>query len=82
MNARINALTNMQSSIQTIINKVIDKTLSPENVPIMKSSIDKAFPLGDMSKPLPMLINSYGLPKWLTALLPENVSNVLLCCFL
>jgi len=75
VDARMNALTNMQSSIQTIVNNVIVKTLSPENIPIMKSSIDKAFPLGDMSKPLPMLIESYGLPKWLSALLPENVSN-------
>ena len=75
VDARMNALTNMKSNIQTILNNVIAKTLSPENIPIMKSSIDKAFPLGDMSKPLPMLIESYGLPKWLSALLPENVSN-------
>jgi hypothetical protein len=50
--------------------------MSPNEVPILKSDIDKALPLlGNPSRPLGQVVKSLGLPPGLANILPANVQK-------
>lgn len=73
INSRVTALSNLEVYILNTIEKY--KT-TPEKVPVLKKYIENTFPLlADMSKPLPQLIDTYGLPKWMANLLPSGMAN-------
>jgi hypothetical protein len=76
MNARVVALTQMKNDIETILEQVQTGALMPVEIPIMKSDIEKAFPiLGQPDQPLPQIIKTMGLPPGFSNLLPPNVAN-------
>lgn len=76
INARVVALTQMKSNVQTILDQVQSGALMPVEIPIMKSDIDKAFPvLGKPEEPLPQIIQTFGLPPGLSNLLPSNIQK-------
>jgi hypothetical protein len=76
INARVVALTQMKSNVQTILDQVQSGALMPVEIPIMKSDIDKAFPvLGKPDEPLPQIIKTIGLPRGLANILPPNVQK-------
>ena len=76
MNARVVALTQMKNDVNNILEQVQTGALMPVEIPIMKSDIDKAFPiLGKPDQPLPQIIKSAGLPAGLGNLLPPNVAK-------
>jgi hypothetical protein len=76
INARVVALTQMKSNVQTILDQVNSGALMSVEIPIMKSDLDKAFPvLGKPSEPLPQIIQTLGLPAGLANLLPSNVQK-------
>ena len=76
INARIVALTQMKQNVQNIISKVESGALLSTEIPIMKSDIQKAFPiLGKPSEPLPQIIKTLGLPPGLGNLLPSNIQK-------
>jgi hypothetical protein len=76
MNARIVALADIKSSIEEIVNQVkMDPTMEA-TIPISKADLEKALPaLGNISDPLPQLIQSANLPAGLANLLPSNMQN-------
>ena len=74
--SRVSALTNLKNDVQDIITKLNSKSMQPNEVPIMKSDIDQAFPiLGNPSQPLPQIIKTIGLPPGLANILPANVQK-------
>jgi hypothetical protein len=74
--ARVKALNDMKASVKQIMDQVEKGILSPLEIPIMKSDIDKAFPvLGKPNEPLPQIIKSLRLPAGLANLLPSNVQK-------
>lgn len=76
INARIVALTNMESDVKTVLGQVESGALMPVEIPIMKKDIDKAFPiLGKPDQPLPQIIKKLGLPPGFGNLLPPNVAK-------
>lgn len=76
INARVVALTQMKQSVQTILDQIKSGALMSTEIPILKSDIDKAFPiLGKPSEPLPQIIQSLKLPAGLGNLLPSNLQN-------
>jgi hypothetical protein len=76
VSARISALTQLKNDVQGIISNVNNKSMQPHEVPIMKSDIDKSFPiLGNPSQPLPQIIRTLGLPQGLANVLPSNVQK-------
>jgi hypothetical protein len=76
VNSRVSALTSLKNDVQGIITKLNNKSMQPNEVPILKSDIDKAFPiLGNPSQPLPQIIKTLGLPPGLANVLPANVQK-------
>ena len=76
VSARIGALTAMQNDIQGVIDKVNQGTIRELDIPILKSDIDKAFPvLGKPSEPLPQLLKAAKLPAGLANALPSNIKK-------
>jgi hypothetical protein len=76
INARIIALTQIKNDIDTILEQVETGALMPVEIPIMKSDIDRAFPiLGKTDQPLPQIIKQLGLPPGLANILPANTAN-------
>ncbi len=76
VSARVSALTQLKNDVQGIVAKVNNKSMQPNEVPIMKSDIDKAFPiLGNPSQPLPQIIKTLDLPPGLANVLPANVQK-------
>ena len=76
VSARVSALTQLKNDVQGIISKVNSKSIQPTEIPVMKSDIDKAFPiLGNPSQPLPQIIQTLGLPPGLANILPSNIQN-------
>jgi hypothetical protein len=74
--ARVGALTKMQNDIQTIIDKVNQGVLREIDIPILKSDLDKAFPvLGKPSEPLPQILKAAKLPAGLANALPSNLQK-------
>jgi len=74
--ARVSALTQLKNDVQGIISKVNSKSIPPTEIPIMKSDIDKAFPLlGNPSQPLPQIIKTFDLPPGLANVLPANLQK-------
>lgn len=74
--ARVKALTQIKNNVNTILEQVKSKKIKPEEIPILKKDINAAFPiLGDLSKPLPQIIQMYKLPPWLANLVPADVAN-------
>jgi hypothetical protein len=74
--SRVSALTNLKNDVQGIITKLNSKSMQPNEVPILKSDIDQAFPiLGNPSQPLPQIIKTIGLPPGLANVLPANVQK-------
>jgi hypothetical protein len=74
--SRVSALTQLKNDVQGIISKVNNKSMQPNEVPIMKSDIDKAFPLlSNPSQPLPQIIRTVGLPPGLANVLPSNMQK-------
>ena len=73
---RVAALTQLKNDVQGIITKLNNKSMQPNEVPILKSDIDKAFPLlGNPSQPLPQIIRTTGLPPGLANVLPSNLQK-------
>ena len=76
VNARVVELAKMKSDVETILMQVEANTLPAAGIPIMKSDVDKAYPiLGKPSDPLPNLIKTYGLSPELANLLPPNLQK-------
>ena len=76
VSARVSALTQLKNDVQGIISKVNSKSIPPNEIPVMKSDIDKAFPiLGNPSQPLPQIVRTLGLPPGLANVLPSNLQN-------
>jgi hypothetical protein len=76
LTSRVNALTNMKSSIQQLIDKLTAGTLMASEVPVMKNAIDKALPiLGKPGEPLPQVIKTLGLPPGLANALPSSLKK-------
>jgi len=74
--ARVGALTKMQNDVQTIVDKVHQGTIRELDIPILKSDLDKAFPvLGKPSEPLPQLLKAAQLPAGLANALPSNLKK-------
>ncbi len=74
--ARVGALTSLRQDLQSLIQQVDSGALLPTEIPVMKSDIDRAFPvLGKPSEPLPQLIRQAGLPAGLGNLLPSNLQK-------
>lgn len=74
VNSRVSALTSLKNDVQGIITKLNNKSMQPNEVPILKSDIDKALPLlGNPSRPLGEIIKSLGLPPGLANILPANL---------
>jgi hypothetical protein len=66
----------MRQNVQNVLDKVKSGALMSVEIPIMKSDIDKAFPiLGKPSEPLPQIIKTLHLPAGLGNLLPSNLQN-------
>ncbi len=73
---RVSALTQLKNDVQSIITKLNSKSMQPNEVPILKSDIEKAFPLlGNPSQPLPQIIKTVGLPPGLANILPANLQK-------
>lgn len=73
---RVSALTQLKNDVQGIITKLNSKSMQPNEIPILKSDIEKAFPiLGNPSQPLPQLIKTVGLPPGLANILPANLQK-------
>ena len=76
VNSRVSALTSLKNDVQGIINKLNNKSMQPNEVPILKSDIDKALPLlGNPSRPLGQVVKSLGLPPGLANILPANLQK-------
>ncbi len=74
--ARVTALTAIRQDIRQILEQLASKKLLPSEIPILKSDLDKAFPvLGKPSEPLPQLLKSAQLPAGLANLLPSNLQK-------
>ena len=74
VNSRVSALTNLKNDVQGIITKLNNNSMQPNEVPILKSDIDKALPLlGNPSRPLGEIIKTLGLPPGLANILPANL---------
>jgi len=74
--ARVGALTSLRQDLLGLIQQVDSGALLPTEIPVMKSDIDRAFPvLGKPSEPLPQLIRQAGLPAGLGNLLPSNLQK-------
>ena len=73
---RIGALTSMQGDVRTIATQLQKGLMVPSDVPIMKSDLDRAFPiLGNLNEPLPQIIKQFHLPPGLANALPSNVQK-------
>ena len=76
VNSRVSALTSLKNDVQGIITKLNNKSMQPNEVPILKSDIDKSLPLlGNPSRPLGEIIKSLGLPPGLANILPANLGK-------
>ena len=74
--SRIGKLTSMQGDVRTIATELQKGLMAPSDVPIMKSDLDRAFPiLGNMNEPLPQIIQQLRLPPGLANALPSNVQK-------
>lgn len=72
--ARIRALTDIRQTVKGIVEQLRTKKMLPTEVPILKSDLDKAFPvLGKPSEPLPQLLRVLQLPAGLANALPSNL---------
>lgn len=73
---RVATLTNIKNDINTIVDQVTANTLTASEIPIKSSDVKKMLPmLGDMSQPLPQLIQENQLPQGLGNLLPSNAQQ-------
>lgn len=73
---RVATLTNIKNDIKTIVDQVTANTLTASEIPIMSSDIKNMLPmLGDMSQPLPQLIQENQLPQGLGNLLPKSAQQ-------
>jgi hypothetical protein len=74
--ARVTQLTVIRQDVRQILEQLATKKLLPSEIPILKSDVDKAFPiLGKPSEPLPELLRAAQLPAGLANLLPSNVQK-------
>lgn len=74
--ARIASLDRIDQDIHQIISQVEGGQMQAENIPIMKSDLDMAFPnLGDPTKPLPKRLINSGLPEYIINLFPGGLSS-------
>ena len=74
--ARIVDLTRIKGDVNNILQQVQSGNLFPSDIPIMKSDIDKAFPiLGTPSEALPQIIQAAGLNPALASLIPSNLQK-------
>jgi hypothetical protein len=71
--ARVSQLEKIRSDINDILARIKRKEMREIDIPIMMSDIRKAYPiLGDMTKPLPQLLDKFGLPPEFQNLLPPG----------
>jgi len=76
VSSRVSALTQLKNDVQGIITKVNSKAIPASEIPIMKSDMEKAFPvLGNPSQPIPQVIRSLGLPAGFANVLPSNLQK-------
>jgi hypothetical protein len=72
----VTQLTVIRQDVRQILEQLATKKLLPSEIPILKSDVDKAFPiLGKPSEPLPELLRAAQLPAGLANLLPSNVQK-------
>ena len=73
---RTQELSQMYASVNDIIEKVKKGLMPASEIPIMKSDIDKAFPiLGNPSEPLPQILKLAKLPEGWANILPSSLTN-------
>lgn len=73
---RVATLTTIKSDIQAIVDQVTANTLPASEIPIKASDVQNMLPmLGDMSQPLPQLIQQNQLPQGLANLLPSSAQK-------
>jgi hypothetical protein len=73
---RVATLTNIKNDINTIVDQVTANTLTASEIPIKSSDVKKMLPmLGNMSQPLPQLIQKNRLPQGLGNLLPRSAQQ-------
>lgn len=73
---RVATLTNIKNDIKTIVDQVTANTLTASEIPIKSSDIKNMLPmLGNMSQPLPQLIQENKLPQGLGNLLPKSAQQ-------
>lgn len=73
---RVANLTNIKNDIKTIVDQVTAHTLTASEIPIKSSDVKNMLRmLGDMSQPLPQLIQENKLPQGLGNLLPSSAQQ-------
>lgn len=73
---RVQELTQMRASVKQVVDQVQKGIIPPTEIPIMKSDIDKAFPiLGKPSEPLPQILRQAKLPEGWANALPSSLTN-------
>jgi len=69
--ARLTALTNMRLDVQGILQKLESGDITPQDIPIYKSDIEKVLPLlSNLNDPLPTVLQNAGLSPILANMLP------------
>ena len=73
---RVATLTNIKSDINTIVEQVKTRRLTVSEIPIKSSDLKNMLPmLGNMSQPLPQLIQQNKLPQGLGNILPSSAQQ-------
>jgi hypothetical protein len=76
LHARVANLNKMKQDIDQVITEVKTERITPDEIPIMKSDIEKALPtLSNMNEPLYSVIRQNNLPSWLANLIPSNAQR-------
>jgi hypothetical protein len=74
--ARIVAIAGAKSQFQDLIQAVQNGAISESEIKITKKELDGLFPaLGNLSQPIPQVIQSMGLPAGLANMFPASIQN-------
>ena len=74
--ARIVAIAGAKSQFQDLIQAIQNGAISESEIKITKKELDGLFPaLGNLSQPIPQVIQSMGLPPGLANMFPSSIQN-------
>jgi len=72
---RLSTFEKLHEEVSNIIDQLNSGVMLPADVPITKADIDSALPiLGDMSKPLPQVLEKANIPRAILNLFPGGLS--------